>query len=93
MPLNFLKLFENSLFGDWRATKELFVMAEIKFSVDWFIDTVKDGNLSFATIKGRIAEASLLLNGKDTILLTSINKTVTNESELVEAIEEHLKTR
>lgn len=72
-------------------------MAKMNFSVDYFIDTAEDGSLSLGTSESRFNDAVKLFEGGDTILLTglkkivSYEKTVTNESELKNAIDEHVK--
>ena len=68
-------------------------MAKVSFPVDYFINTEEDGNLSLGTIKERVIETVMLFESGDTILLTSLDKIVSNEEELLNAIEEHLETK
>jgi hypothetical protein len=66
-------------------------MGKIKFAVNYFIETEKDGNKSLGTSEDRIKDAILLFESGDTILFTDLNKIVSNERELRNLIEEHVK--
>jgi GTPase SAR1 family protein len=68
-------------------------MKSYEIGVDYFIDTVEDGNSSLPTIKERYEELRKELSENDTILLAGLNKIVSTEKELINAIEEHLKTK
>jgi hypothetical protein len=66
-------------------------MGQIEFTVDYFMETEKDGNKSLESSEDRIMDAIKLVKSGDTILLKNLNKIVRNENELRNAIEEYAK--